>query len=326
MPRKARIDIEGCLYHVVGRGIERGRIFLDEPDYEDFLERLKNGLEKTGAQCLAWCLMPNHFHLLIHRRQRSLSELMKRVMTGYAVGFNITHRRSGHLFQNRYKAILCDAEEYLLELVAYIHLNPLRAGIVKNPGELTRYKWSGHGALAGKCACDFIEKDSVWRHFGKNRREAVSRYEVFVKERAGKYKGGEYSGGGLIKSIGGLANVLSFRRSGEMELSDDRVLGSGDFVERILKEAGDSPKRRAKIEEIMCEVEKNTGVSAKDIASRSQCRKTVEVRAVYCYRAKEQGGVKGVFLMKQLGMSSGAISHLVERGKILSAGTNNGNL
>src|SRR3989339_1457728 len=130
MPRQPRIDIEGHLYHVIARGIERGKIFRDTMDYEDFLTRFKTAPEKTGGKCLAWCLMPNHFHLLILRGKQPLAEIMRRVMTGYAVGFNIRHKRSGHLFQNSYKSILCDEEEYLLELVAYIHLNPLRAGMV----------------------------------------------------------------------------------------------------------------------------------------------------------------------------------------------------
>ena len=125
MPRQARIDIPGQLYHVMSRGIERGCIFLDEEDYEDFRERIAVWLNKAEAKCLAWCLMPNHFHFLVLRGARPLSEMMHRAMTGYAINFNLRHRRAGHLFQNRYKAIICDLEEYLLELVPYIHLKCL---------------------------------------------------------------------------------------------------------------------------------------------------------------------------------------------------------
>ena len=140
MPRQARIDIPGQMYHVMSRGIERGQIFIDDDDYVDFVERVGGWLKKGGGKCLAWCLIPNHFHFLILRGLRPLSEIMHHVLTGYAVNFNGRHRRAGHLFQNRYKAIICDAEEYLLELVPYIHLNPLRANLVKNLEELEGYK------------------------------------------------------------------------------------------------------------------------------------------------------------------------------------------
>jgi len=147
MPRKARIDIPGCLYHVIGRGTERRKIFLANKDRADFLARLSSALDKTGGKCLAWCLMPNHFHLLILRGKGTLSELMRRLMTGYAVGFNVRHRRCGHLFQNRYKAVLCEEDGYLLELSAYIPLNPLRAGLVKDMGELEKYRWSSYSEV-----------------------------------------------------------------------------------------------------------------------------------------------------------------------------------
>jgi REP element-mobilizing transposase RayT len=110
MPRQPRIDIPATLYHVIARGIEGRRIFMSEFDYADFLDRLIRGLQKNGSKCLAYCLMENHFHLLILRGHRPLAELMRRVMTGYAVSFNLRQGRTGHLFQNRYKAILCEYE------------------------------------------------------------------------------------------------------------------------------------------------------------------------------------------------------------------------
>ena len=141
MPRQPRIDISETLYHVIARGIEGRRIFVHEFDYMDFLDRLGRGLQKNGSKCLAYSLLGNHFHLLILRGQRPLAELMRRLMTGYAVSFNLRRRRTGHLFQNRYKAILCDYEAYFLELIAYIHLNPLRAGFVESLQDLRKYRW-----------------------------------------------------------------------------------------------------------------------------------------------------------------------------------------
>uniref|UniRef100_UPI000479D4A4 transposase n=1 Tax=Citrifermentans bremense TaxID=60035 RepID=UPI000479D4A4 len=122
MPRAARIDIEGLLQHVIARGIEKRDIFYDDKDRRAFLDRLSPMLLKTKTQCLAWSLMSNHFHILLRPTQGKLSELMRRLLTGYAVSFNLRHHRSGHLFQNRYKSIVCDEDAYLLELVRYIHL------------------------------------------------------------------------------------------------------------------------------------------------------------------------------------------------------------
>lgn len=137
MPRRARLVIPGGLFHVIARGNERRKIILDRSDYSEFLERLEIGLDKSKCRCLAWVLMPNHFHLLIQSGpQGTAAPLMRGLMTGYVGYFNRRYHRSGHLFQNRYKSILCDRDAYLTELVRYIHLNPVRAKIVKTLEEL----------------------------------------------------------------------------------------------------------------------------------------------------------------------------------------------
>ncbi len=317
MPRQARIDLAGYLYHVIARGNERKTIFPGNEDCEDFLSRLKIALGKTGGKCLAWCLIPNHFHLLILRGKKPLAELMRRLMTGYAIGFNKRYRRCGHVFQNRYKGILCDEEEYFKELVAYIHLNPLRAKLVRDLQELAGYKWSGHGAIMGRQKSDFLERDYILSHFGETKRNAVQVYETFLKDSQYRYKGGEYLGGGLIRSNGGLENVLAVKRSGEKEIFDERILGGGGFVETILKEAGELPEPKVSPQEVMRQVSKMTGVRREEIVGGSQVRKVVKARAVYCYLAKDRCKIRGVELVKELGLTCGAISRLIERGKEL---------
>jgi REP element-mobilizing transposase RayT len=133
----------------MARGIERREIFKDDKDRISFLKRLTVILEETQTQCYAWALIPNHVHLLVRTGATPLSKVMRRLMTGHAVTFNKRHRRSGHLFQNRYKSVVCERDPYLLELVRYIHLNPIRAGQVKDLKELDRYRWSGHSAILG---------------------------------------------------------------------------------------------------------------------------------------------------------------------------------
>ena len=117
MPRTARIDIPGTLYHVMARGIERRDIFEDDEDRHYFVQRLSSLLEDTGTSCFAWTLLPNHIHILVRPSKVKLATFMRRLLTGYAVTFNLRHGRSGHLFQNRYKSIICEEDAYLLELV-----------------------------------------------------------------------------------------------------------------------------------------------------------------------------------------------------------------
>ncbi|MBC8466430.1 MAG: transposase, partial [Deltaproteobacteria bacterium] len=150
MPRQPRLDAPGLLQHVMARGIERREIFKDDKDRKSFLERFAIILEETQTQCYAWALIPNHFHLLLRTGATPLSKVMRRLMTGYAVTFNIRHRRSGHFFQNRYKSVVCEEDPYLLELIRYIHLNPLRVKLVQDLKELDNYPWTGHSAIMGK--------------------------------------------------------------------------------------------------------------------------------------------------------------------------------
>jgi REP element-mobilizing transposase RayT len=126
MPRKARIDSPGALHHIIVRGIERRKIFFDDSDRDNFVERLGNLISETGTPCFAWALMPNHAHILLRTGLTSVATVMQRLLTGYAVSFNLRHRRHGQLFQNRYKSILCQEDSYLLELVRYIHFHPVK--------------------------------------------------------------------------------------------------------------------------------------------------------------------------------------------------------
>ena len=322
MPRQPRIDLPGHLYHVIGRGIEQRDIFVDQKDYSDFLTRLEEKLSETGGKCFAFSLLPNHFHLLILRGHRSLSEFMRRLMTGYAVRFNRRYQRTGHLFQNRYKAILCDREPYFLELVAYIHLNPLRAGFVRDLQGLREYKWCGHSVLLGRNEYGFLDKESILKQFGGDRRSAARKYEAFVGDRVARFKHGELSGGSASRSLKGIPPIESkkLQTKEEEERSDERILGDGDFVNAILRKVQGEPVNKVRIEEIMKHVEKDSGVRFEEIMSKSQTRRIVKARAMYCYLAKERCGVNGAQLMKQLRLTSGAISQLVYKGRKLLNG------
>src|SRR3990172_2456581 len=150
MPRGPRLDAPGTLHHVMVRGIERRAIFRDDADRADFVGRLAALAERGALQIYAWVLLPNHAHLLVRTGIRPLARTMRSLLTGYAGAFNRRHHRAGHLFQNRYKSVVVEEEAYFLELVRYLHLNPVRAGLVPNLAGLARYRWTGHAVLLGK--------------------------------------------------------------------------------------------------------------------------------------------------------------------------------
>ena len=150
MPRLARLDAPGVLHHIMIRGIERRNIFRIKKDREDFLKRLSILLPEIQTCCYAWVLMSNHAHILLRTGNVPISTVMRRLLTGYVVSFNRRHKRRGHLFQNRYKSIVCQEDIYLRELVRYIHLNPVRAGIVRDLTQLNTHAYSGYSAIMGE--------------------------------------------------------------------------------------------------------------------------------------------------------------------------------
>jgi hypothetical protein len=242
-------------------------------------------------------------------------------MTAYVGYFNRKYRRTGHLFQDRYKAILCQEEEYLLEAAAYIHLNPLRAGLVKKYEDLADYRWCGHGEIIRGSKANIIDREYLLSHFGERTGEAVSKYKNFLKDRIDKYKTGEYSGGGLLRSAGGLLAVMG-RKAGEKELYDDRILGDGNFVETILKESENVAITGMGREEILKEAQLLSGEKAGLIFNGGRTRAAVKIRAVYCFLSGERRGLKGTDLMRELSLSSGAISYLRRLGRRLVEGNN----
>lgn len=316
MPRQARIDVPGQVYHVMARGIERGRIFLGEDDYADFRDRISVWLNRSGAKCLAWCLMPNHFHFLVLRGERPLSELMHHAMTGYAINFNLRHGRAGHLFQNRYKAIICDFNAYFMELVPYVHLNPLRARLAGDTVGLAAYKWCGHRAALGGGEDGILDRDALLQYFGDSEGEAVSEYRRIMEEKAGAASQRNLSGGGLVRSLG--AGRAASQTDGKT-FSDQRILGEGDFVEGVLRRAGQALQKEKKSRaEVLAEVEAATGMSREDILRRTREHGPAAARALYCYLCREESGGTLSELPKELGITQSAVSKLASKGRLLA--------
>jgi putative transposase len=172
MPRQARIDAPGALHHIIVRGIERTTVFVDDIDRKNFLERLSRHLSESQTACFAWALMTNRAHLLLRTGRCPIASIMRRLLTGYAVSFNRRHSRHWHFFQNRYKSILCEEDAYLRQLVAYIHLNALRTGIVDDLSALKAYPFTGHSALMGRKARPWQDTRYVLALFGRGLSEA----------------------------------------------------------------------------------------------------------------------------------------------------------
>jgi len=180
MARPLRIEYPGAIYHITSRGNARQPIYKDDKDRETFLELLGSVVSRYGWICHAYCLMGNHYHLLIETPDGNLSQGMRQLNGIYTQHFNRRHGRVGHVFQGRFKAIVVDRDSYLLELCRYVVLNPLRAGVVGSPG---RYKWSSYRATAGIVRSpSFLTTDWVLSEFGRIRRKAQDRYKEFVKE------------------------------------------------------------------------------------------------------------------------------------------------
>jgi putative transposase len=320
MPRQARLDSPGTLHHVMMRGIERKRIFREDEDRKDFVSRLRNLSQETGTRLLAWSLLNTHVHLLLFSGPSGLSLFMRRLLSGYSQAFNRRHRRNGHLFQNRFKSIICEEETYLLELVRYIHLNPLRASAVANLAELDRYPWSGHGALVGKEKNDWQERDYVLQQFHRNEKKAIRVYRRFMEEGKDQGRQPELVGGGLVRSRGGWSQVLSLRSRGEIGEHDSRILGGGDFVAEILKEADQKvtrflpiKRREALIKDVIQKISQEGGVGEKELGLGGQARRVSNARAKVAWQLSREYGIPMAEIARHVGVCTSAIANAIRK-------------
>ena len=237
MPRQARLDAPGTLHHVIVRGLERGAIVRDDIDRDAFVVRLGDVAQATGTAIYAWALLPNHAHLLLRSGPAGLPRFMRRLLTGYAINFNRRHQRVGYLFQNRYKSIVCEEDAYFRELVRYIHLNPIRAKLVESLRGLACYLWCGHATVLGRNPRPWQDRQAVLAWFGDSERRAVNQYRDFVREGLPLGRQPDLVGGGLVRSAGGWAEVRARRRYKEPLRGDPRILGDGEFVAQLLRDA-----------------------------------------------------------------------------------------
>jgi putative transposase len=275
MARKPRIEFEGAFYHVITRGNQRQKIFKDKDDFLKYLETLSNYKTRYKYFLYAYILMNNHAHLLAETQEIALSKILQGINQSYTTYFNRKYKTVGHLFQGRYKAILCDRDEYLVSLVKYIHLNPVRAKIVKSPDE---YQWSSHPSYIKKAdGVNIIDTDQVLRMFSEDKQRARKLYSAFMSD-------------GSIVRKEDIYNTIG-----------QRILGSEEFLERVMERYdGELKKEKREREytlyEIAKGVEKIYGVRLKQIREKSKSeminlgRRLLSLVATeYGYKGKEIG-------------------------------------
>lgn len=300
MPRIARIDYEDSLHHVMGRGVNRLPIFMRNTDREEFLKRLEQVSIRSDLLIYAWCLMPNHFHLLVRRRSIELSLAMRRLLTGYAQWFNKKHDRVGHLFQNRYKDKIVQEDGYFLVLVRYIHANPVKANLVKL-SSLESYPWTGHSTLVGGVDRSWQETDYVLSLFADDKRVARKKLISFM---ANIDADGDEVGEKWVTRFS----------SGSSE-SDIMVpiLGQPEYIQRIIGSGNCIPKetsandRYDTVKSAIPAIAHALGVSQNELRSSSRKRSVSLVRRVLSKALTDEYGLSYKKVGKELGMTPQAV-------------------
>jgi len=288
MPRKPRIHLPGSFYHVIVRGNAGDPLFLEDSHRHHFYKLLQEGSVRFRYRIHAFCLMTNHVHLLLQVTDIPLSRLMQNLMLRYSTWFNKKRRRIGHLFQGRYKAILIDADAYLLELVRYIHLNPVRAKMVKLPDE---YPWSGHLALLGKEMLPWLCADYVLSLFDSEVMNAAEKYGGFVFD-------------GLSEGT---------RPEFGMGTHEGRLLGDDTFADKALSQAEERPVNRVTLDEVISEVCERFGISEEELTAAGKSRPASEARAIAAFLTRELAHLSLTELAKKMGREVSAVSQAARR-------------
>ena len=322
MPRHARLDTSGTIHHVIGRSIAEKKAFGTKKDKEDFLRRIAKHCEEMAFTIYAWAIMDTHFHILLRTGNISLSSSMRKILTGYAVNFNRRHRRYGHLFQNRFKSIVCEQDPYLLELTRYIHLNPLRSGVVKDMDELDIYPWTGHSVIMGAQNHSWQDRGAILAYFGKTEGTARRSYRRFVEGGIAMGKRTDLIGGGLIRSAGGWSEVISMRRRYKPTASDARILGSGTFVGTVLAKSdqkkGDAVRWKTitDLSVLANIIAKNEGIDISDLLSGSRKPQLVRARRLLSQIAVKMFNYTGATVARYLGVTTSLVNRMVHQKEV----------
>ena len=289
MARKPRINYPGAVYHVILHGNSRQDIFFDDKDRYRFYLFMQEGTERFGHRVFAFCLMTNHIHLALQVGEVSLSRIMQNLTFRYTRWVNWRLKRSGHLFQGRYKSVLVDEDSYLLELGAYIHLNPVRASMVEAPES---YPWSSHKAYLGKELIPWLDTDYILSQFSTILSRSRRQFVEFVAERSKNGHQEEFYGKGSM---------------------DNRVMGEDRFVENVLEKTESIPVRKPGTEEVLQEIKKLYDLQEEDIVASGQKRLQSEARSMAAWAVQELTDEPLTKLAVRLGRDPSSLSAAIRR-------------
>jgi REP element-mobilizing transposase RayT len=287
MARKPRIEYPGAFFHIIVRGNNRETIFREVGDYSRYIEKLAHFCREGDVRVYAYCLMPNHLHLLVEMGMIPLSKTLQRFHISYTAYFNKKYGRVGHIFQGRYKAILCDRNTYLLELVRYIHLNPVRAGLVEQAGD---YAWSSHRVYIGVETSHVIDPFFVLRQLSDDPTAARQSYARFVVE-----------------------NPTQSRREDLYKVCDQRILGDENFVRQVSQLRKEEEGKVAviatmhfRLEELQKIIEKVLPADSGSLKSPGQVG--AWMRRIFCHIARTHGDHKGTDVARYLGKNPATVT------------------
>ena len=299
----------------MGRAIERGVLFASDTDRRSFVDCLGIVVSQAGASVYAWSLMPNHFHLLVRTGLTPLSQLMQRLLTGYAVTFNRRHRRSGHVFQNRFQSILVDQDSYLLELVRYIHLNPVRAGLVASVEDLERYPWSGHAAIVAAHPPAWQAVREVLDLFTAPVQAARDRYRTFVSDGLGATAPLGTASDGFVRASDGWHLVRQLRRGREAWAFAERLSGTPSFVDGMFASLPrvTVPPADTDWAAVVARIAVAHGVAPGELTAGGRRLDVVRARAAAAQELVRRHGVSFARAAKLLGVSKWAVARAVSR-------------
>jgi len=312
---------------VMIRGIERCKIFRNDDDRKDMLNRLATLLPETGTVCYAWAFLDNHAHFLFRSGPRGIAVLMRRLLTGYVIGFNRRHRRCGQLFQNRYKSIICQEDAYLKQLVAYIHLNPLRARLVNDLAQLADYPYCGHAAVLGRWPVCWQDTEYVLRQFSENLKAARRKYQEYVTRNAALGRQPELVSGSVSRKTSGWKEVRQGQHKGlERRMRDSRILGEPGFVHSVLAEARQSLDRGYLLrsqgwdfDRVLARAASVFDVPVTDVLRSGRQRPRALARSLACFWAVRELGLPSAELARRFGMTAAGVNYAVRRGEGLAS-------
>jgi REP element-mobilizing transposase RayT len=288
MARKPRLHVPGGLYHIIWRGNRQQNVFVDDEDRERFYALLSEGVERFGYRVHGYCLMGNHIHLAVQAGKEPLSGPLHNLAFRYTQAVNRRSGRAGHLFQGRYQALLVDHDAYLLELVRYIHLNPVRAHLVREPAE---YQWSGHRAYLGLTTLPWLTTDTVLGQLGGTLNVARRRYARFIGEGMDQGHRPEFYAGD----------------------QDSRIVGTDRFIERLRQHISIEKHKPVSLDEVVAHVCAGYGVDEHALAAPGRQRITAQARALIGWLALHTKASTLVEVSRRYGREPSGLSRQVAR-------------